>query len=104
MQEAPDGGHDRPRPRFRDTNTNPDNGEPRFPATSHNHIRESPRLPELQPLPVLAAEQLYIPVPAEKVCNQDCRKICQSHWDFLPTVLVLHTDPFASGKDNLIPF
>ena len=89
MQAARGAYRDHPKPKFRDTSTNPDNGEPTRLSTSHSYIPELPLPPVEQP-PVPVAEllqpgrgPLHTLVPAEKVCNQGCRKICLSHRDFL---------------------
>ena len=80
MQAARGAYRYRPTPKFRDTSTNPDNEGPKRLSTSHSHIQESA---PVEQLPVLAEEEVrqHTPAAAEKVCNQDYRKICQFRRD-----------------------
>ena len=88
-QAAQDAYRCPPRPKSRDTNTNPDNGGPTRLSTSHSHIQGSPPVEQL-PVPAAEAAELLQPgqelqhilALAGKVCNQGCRKICLFRRDF----------------------
>ena len=71
----------RPRPKYRDTSTNPDNGVPKRHSTNRNRIPEPQ--PPAAPLPQPAAELGLHRLPAaeERVYNPDCRKICRFRQD-----------------------